>query len=83
MSVTLTYNGPFPNQSGGSIAQGTNVPAGGSNSTYLAPWIRFQPNAVLANGNIVCDLVMPGGPNNPQSWYLVSYTYSSGSGTIS
>ena len=76
MAVTLPYNGPAPSGSGGSIIQGQNVPSGAS--VYAAPFIRFQPSAVLVNTNNVVDLVMPGGPNNPQTWYTVVYTVAGG-----
>ena len=76
MATTLPYNGPTPAGSGGSVIQGQNIPAGGAPYTY--PWIRFQPSANLANGNNVVDLVMPGGPASPQTWYVVVYTFNAG-----
>ena len=76
MSVTLPFNGPAPAQSGGSVIQGQNVPAGAI--PYGSPWVRFQPSAVLVNTNNVVDLVMPAGPANPQSWYVVVYTVAGG-----
>ena len=76
MSVQLPYNGPAPSNSGGSVIQAQNAPAGGI--PYGSPYIRFQPSAVLVNTNNVVDLVMPGGPGNPQSWYVQVYTVAGG-----
>lgn len=90
MATTLAFNGVTAGQSatgsvsiyspgdgaGGSIIQGSNAPAGAS--VYYAPFYRFQPTASLANGNNVVDLVMPGGPNHAQTWYVVVYTVAGG-----
>src|SRR5271169_7017912 len=99
MATTFTYNGPVaPNTSAtnslsvpgtamGSIVVGSNVPlatgAAPNPSIYAAPWLRFQPSTPLANGNNVIDLVMPTGPNHPEAWYVVLYTYSTGPGLLS
>jgi hypothetical protein len=99
MATILAFNGPVAPNTGatnslsvpgtamGSIVTGSNSPpatgASPNPSIYLAPWIRFQPAAPLANGNNVVDLVMPTGPNHPEAWYAVVYTYSSGTGLLS
>jgi hypothetical protein len=83
MAQTLQYTGVIPSGSAGSIPSGSVSPSGGTNSTYGAPWIRLQKNTALANNDNVVDLIMPGGPNNPATWYCIVYTYSTGTGLIS
>jgi len=67
----------------GVIILGTSLPSGGGLYGFNTPWFRFFSTTILANGNNVIDLVMQGGPSHPVGWYIVIYTYSAGTGTIS
>ena len=77
MATQLPFaGGPQPIGSGGSMVYTNNSPAGGI--PYAYPYIRFQPSAVLANTNNVVDVVMPGGPAHPETWYVQLYTVAGG-----
>ena len=37
------------------------------------PYLRFAQSGAIANGLIISDLVMPGGPGNSANFYIVRY----------
>jgi hypothetical protein len=70
---------------GGGLYFNPNYPpnlSGLTYTTYLSSgtFIRWMPTPLIS-GSTVIDLVMPGGYNDSDQWYLVGYTFN-GTGLV-